>query len=386
MTLKRARRSDVPPFRALSILGEVNQRIAAGQSIMRLEAGQPSVGAPEAALDYARERIARDPRQGYTEALGMGSLRTRIAQFYGTRYGLSVDSGRIAVTVGSSGGFLLSFLSAFDVGDRVAMAAPGYPAYRNYLKALGLEAVEVETNPETDYQPTPELLDQAVARGGKIDGLILCSPSNPCGTMVSPGALKDLCAWCAGGGVRMVSDEVYHGLTYEEPAETVLRFTNDAIVLNSFSKYFAMTGWRLGWLVLPEDLCAPVKALAENLFVSPPTLAQHVAWKIFDHTDVLDGYVATYRRNRDLLKSGLESAGISKLARAQGAFYFYADIGDRTDDSARFCARLLDEAGVSVTPGLDFDTRRGDKTIRLCYAGPTADIEEAVRRILAWGG
>ncbi|MCB9978685.1 MAG: aminotransferase class I/II-fold pyridoxal phosphate-dependent enzyme [Rhodospirillales bacterium] len=386
MTLKRARRSEVPPFRALSILSEVNQRIAAGQSIMRLEAGQPSVGAPEAALDYARERITRDPRQGYTEALGMGPLRVRIAEFYQTRYGLSIDPARIAVTVGSSGGFLLGFLSAFDAGDRVAMAAPGYPAYRNYLKALGLQAVEIETGPQTDYQPTPELLDRAVAQNGKIDGLILCSPSNPAGTMISPEGLKALCAWCDANGVRLVSDEVYHGLTYEGPAETVLRFTQDAIVFNSFSKYFAMTGWRLGWLVLPEDLCAPVKALAENLFVSPPTLAQHVAWKIFDHTDVLDGYVATYRKNRDILRTGLEEAGFSGLSRAQGAFYFYADIGDRTDDSAAFCARLLDEAGVSVTPGLDFDTRRGGQTIRLCYAGPTTDIEEAVRRLKAWGG
>lgn len=384
MTLKRARRSDVPPFRALSILGEVNQRVAAGQSIMRLEAGQPSVGAPEAALDYARERIARDPRQGYTEALGMGPLRTRIAEFYQTRYGLSIDPARVAVTVGSSGGFLLGFLSAFDVGDRVAMAAPGYPAYRNYLKALGLEAVEIETGPETDYQPTPELLDRAVAQGDKIDGLILCSPSNPAGTMIAPEGLKALCAWCGANGVRLVSDEVYHGLTYDAPAETVLRFTDDAIVFNSFSKYFAMTGWRLGWLVLPENLCAPVKALAENLFVSPPTLAQHVAWKVFDHTDVLDGYVATYRKNRDILRAGLTESGLTNLSRAQGAFYFYADISDRTDDSAAFCARLLDEAGVCVTPGLDFDTRRGNGTIRLCYAGPSADIEEAVRRLKAW--
>ncbi|HRC25800.1 MAG TPA: aminotransferase class I/II-fold pyridoxal phosphate-dependent enzyme [Alphaproteobacteria bacterium] len=384
MTLKRARRSDVPPFRALSILSEVNQRVAAGQSVMRLEAGQPSVGAPEAALDYGRERITRDPRQGYTEALGTGSLRAKIAEFYGTRYGLSVDPARVAVTVGSSGGFLLAFLSAFDVGDRVVMAAPGYPAYRNYLKALGLQAVEIETGPETNYQPTPERLDRAIAEGGRIDGLILCSPSNPCGTMISPQDLKALCAWCEANEVRLISDEVYHGITYEDPAETVLRFTDGAIVLNSFSKYFAMTGWRLGWLVLPEDLCAPVKALAENLFVSPPTLAQHVAWKIFDHTDVLDGYVATYRRNRDILRAGLEDAGIGKFARPQGAFYIYADIGEGPLDSAAFCARLLDEAGVSVTPGLDFDIRRGRQTIRLCYAGPTADIEEAVRRLKAW--
>lgn len=381
MAFKCAKRSGISPFRALAILGTVNERIAAGQTIMRLEAGQPSVGAPLPALDYAREIIARDPRQGYTEALGMPALRHRIAAYYKTRYGLDIDPARVAVTIGSSGGFLLSFLAAFDPGDRIAMAAPGYPAYRNYLKALDLEPVEIETGPDTDYQPTIAHLE---ALDRPIDGLILCSPSNPCGTMIAPEGLSALAQWCGTHGVRIVSDEVYHGITYESPAETIQRFSDRMITLNSFSKYFAMTGWRLGWLVLPEDLAPRVKALAENLFVSPPTLSQHVAMKIFDHTDILDGYVATYRRNRDILRAGLEKAGIEKLSHAKGAFYFYADISHLTDDSESFCARMLDEAWVSITPGLDFDARRGGKTVRLSYAGPTADIEEACARIQKW--
>lgn len=383
MAFKCAQRSDISPFRALAILGAVNGRIAAGENIMRLEAGQPSVGAPLPALDYAREVIARDPRQGYTEALGMPQLRHRIAEYYKTRYGLDIDPARVAVTIGSSGGFLLAFLAAFNPGDRVAMAAPGYPAYRNYLKTMGLEPVEIETGPDTDYQPTVAHLE---ALEQPVDGIILCSPSNPCGTMISPENLSALARWCGANGVRIVSDEVYHGITYEEPAETIQRFSDRMITLNSFSKYFAMTGWRLGWLVLPGDLAPRVKALAENLFVSPPTLSQHVAMKIFDHTDILDGYVATYRRNRDILRAGLEKAGIEKFSQARGAFYFYADIGHLTNDSESFCARLLDEAKVSMTPGLDFDTRRGGRTVRMSYAGPTADIEEACARIQRWLG
>lgn len=383
MAFKCARRSEVSPFRALAILGAVNERVAAGESVMRLEAGQPSVGAPLPALDYAREIIAKDPRQGYTAALGMPELRRKIAEYYDARYGLRVDPARVAVTFGSSGGFLLAFLAAFDSGDRVAMAAPGYPAYRNYLKAMGLEPVEIETGPESDFQPTVAHLERLEK---PIDGLILCSPSNPCGTMIAPESLREIAKWCEARGVRIFSDEVYHGITYEDRAETLLRFTDKMVVLNSFSKYFAMTGWRLGWLVLPEDLAPKVKALAENLFVSPPTISQHVAMKIFDHTDTLDGYVAGYRRNRDILREGLEKAGIVKLSRAQGAFYFYADIGHLTNDSETFCARMLDEAKVSATPGTDFDTARGSRTMRLCYAGKTEDVEEACRRLRKWLG
>lgn len=350
---------------------------------MRLEAGQPSVGAPPAALEHARAVLARDPRQGYTEALGMTALRQRIAEYYDSRYGIRIGADRVAVTIGSSGGFLLALTAAFNPGDRVALAAPGYPAYRNYLKALGLVPVEIETDETTNFQPTVahlEALDQGV------EGVIVCSPSNPCGTMIAPDEMNALVRWCEARGVRIFSDEVYHGIAYEEPAQSVLRFSDRMVALNSFSKYFAMTGWRLGWLVLPADLTARVKALAENLFVSPPTLSQHVALKIFDHLDVLDGYVAGYRRNRDRLRAGLARAGIARIAPAQGAFYLYADIGHLTDDSESFCARLLDEAGVAITPGIDFDTRRGRQTVRLSYAGPEGDIAQACQRLEEWIG
>lgn len=383
MPLKLSNRSDVPAFRALDILREVNGRVAEGQDIRRLEAGQPSFGAPQDALDYVRDVLARDPRQGYTEAVGMTPLRRRIAEHYKRTYGVEIDPARVAVTFGSSGGFLLSFLSVFEPGDRVAMGAPGYPAYRNFLKALGLVPVEIETTPENDYQLTVEQLEKLA---GQIEGLIVCSPANPTGAMLSPERLEGICRWCDGAGVRLISDEVYHGITYEQKAQTALRYTDSAIVLNSFSKYFAMTGWRLGWLVLPEDVTDAVKRLAENLFVSPPTPAQHLAWKIFDHLDVLDGYVDLYRRNRDILREGLRAAGIGRVSSAEGAFYIYADVHHMTNDSEAFCRRMLDEAHVSCTPGLDFDLGRGNGTIRLSYAGRIEDIEEACRRLRGWVG
>ncbi len=381
MPLKISQRSEVPPFRALDTLRLVNERIATGEDIKRLEAGQPCFGAPQAALDYVVDVLKQDPRQGYTEALGITKLRRRVAELYKQRYDLDLDYNRVALTFGSSGGFLLSFLSVFDVGDKVAMAAPGYPAYRNFLRALGLQPIEFETSADTDYQPTVEILD---AIEEKIDGLIICSPANPTGTMISPDNLKAIAQWCEAHGVRLISDEVYHGLTYDEDAETVLKSSDSAIVLGSFSKYFAMTGWRLGWLVLPENVVDPVKRLAENLFVSPPTPAQHLAWKIFDHQDELEGYKDVYRANREAMLRGLPEAGFTGLSKAKGAFYFYVDVHTMTNDSIEFCNRMMNEAKVSATPGVDFDTRRGSGTIRISYAGATEDIEEACRRLQAW--
>jgi aspartate/methionine/tyrosine aminotransferase len=370
-------------FRALDILREVNEKIAAGGDIKRLEAGQPCFGAPDKAIEFAVKCLQGDPRQGYTEAIGTGALRRRIAAHYGERYGADIDPSRVAVTFGSSGGFLLSFLSALDVGDKVAMACPGYPAYRNFLKALGIEPVEFPVGPDTNYQPTRAHLD---ALKEKVDGLIICSPANPTGTMLKAAELKDIAQWCDENGVRLFSDEVYHGITYREAADTALKFTENAVVLGSFSKYYAMTGWRLGWLILPEALADPVKRLAENLFVSPPTLAQHVACEVFNHRDALDGYVDVYRANRDIMMRELPEAGFDKLSAADGAFYFYVDVSDRTDDSIAFCRRMMTEAGVSATPGVDFDTARGHGTIRMSYAGSTTDIKEACRRLKNWKG
>ncbi len=383
MSLKVSKRSDIPAFRALDTLSLVNKKIANGASVKRLEAGQPCFGAPEEALEIACQNIRHNPVQGYTEAIGMSALRKRIAQYYQENYKTYIDDSRVAVTFGSSGGFLLAFLSSLDVGDKVAMASPGYAAYRNFLKSLGLVPVEFEVDETTNYQPTRESLQNI---GEDVDGLIICSPANPTGTIIPPRDLREIAIWCEENDVRLFSDEVYHGITYDDPAETILKYSETAVVLNSFSKYFAMTGWRLGWLVLPEDLTDPVKRLAENLFVSPPTLSQYLAFEIFNHREKLDGYVDVYRRNRDILREELPKAGITKFSDAQGAFYFYVDVHDLTNDSVTFCNRMLDEAGVSATPGLDFDIARGHSAIRISYAGATEDIEEACHRLRKWLG
>lgn len=381
MPFKPSARSDVPNFRALDILRQVAERTAAGEDIISLAPGQPSRGAPDAALDYARKVLANDTRQGYTEAMGMRLLRDRIAVFYRERYGIDLDYTRVGLGIGSSGSFILALMAAFDVGDTVAVTTPTYPPYRNFLKSLGLKVVEIETTAKTGYQPTADLLENA---GLKFKGLMICSPSNPTGAIIDEQELKKICAWCDKNKVRLVSDEAYHGITYETPAQTALKFSDSAIVLSTFSKYFAMTGWRLGWAVMPENLTDRFKKLAENLFVSPPTLSQHLAYKIFDHIAELDEYVAEYRRNRDILRNELPAIGIDKLSAAQGAFYIYADVHHLTNNSEEFCARMLDEARVAMTPGTDFDPARGAGTIRISYAGKTTDILEACKRLKAW--
>ncbi len=381
MALKLSERSDIPVFRVLDIMRVVNERTACGEDIIHMEAGQPSVGAPPEALAYATDIIKNMPCLGYTEALGIPLLRDRIALWYKESYGIDLDYNRIAVTVGASGGFLLSFLSVFEHGDKIALATPGYPPYGSILRTLGMEPVHIETTAETDYQPTIEHLENLEE---KIEGLIITSPSNPTGTIISPEEIQKIVAWCDENDVRLISDELYHGITYGDPVETVLRHTDNAIIVNSFSKYFAMTGWRLGWLVLPEDVTPRVKCLAESLFVSPPTLAQHVAYKVFDHTDVLDSYVARYKNNLDILKRELPKAGFNKLSDTKGAFYLYADVNHLTNDSETFCRRMLDEAKVACTPGVDFDKKRGNGTIRISFAGATDSIEEACRRLQDW--
>ncbi len=381
MALKLSKRSDIPVFRALDILGVVNERTARGEDIIHLEAGQPSDGAPKEALDYACRVINADPRLGYTEALGMPLLRDRIAVWYRDTYGIDMDISRLAVTMGGSGGFLLAFLSLFEIGDKVAVPTPGYPPYRSYLKSLGIKTVEIETSAKTNYQPTVAHLE---ALEEKIDGLVINSPANPTGTLIPPAELKKIAAWCKEHKVRLISDELYHGVTYGEKAETVLRYTDEAVILNSFSKYFAMTGWRLGWLVMPPEVTKRVKCLAESLLIAPPTLAQHVAYKTFDHTDVLDGYVARYRKNLEILKKRLPAIGLDRLSDTKGAFYLYADIRHLTNDSEAFCRRMLDEAKVACTPGVDFDEKRGHGTIRISFAGSTESVEEACKRLSAW--
>jgi aspartate/methionine/tyrosine aminotransferase len=365
----------------LDILRIVNERCAAGEDIIHLEAGQPSVGAPQAALDEVAD-ILKSGKLGYTEATGMPALKNRIAKFYIDEYGVKVDPKNIVITVGGSGGLLLSFLATLDVGDRVAMAAPAYPAYRNILLALGCKPVEIQATREDNYQPTIETLE---ALPEKPHGLIIGNPSNPTGTLINKKLLAEITAWCQAHGVRLFADELYQGIAYDDEAiDTVLSTSHEAISINSFSKYFAMTGWRIGWVVCPDDVVDRVKRLAESMFVAPPTLAQHVALRAFDHADVLDGYVARYKKNLEILKTELPKAGITKLSNVEGAFYLYADISDITDDSEAFCRALLDQAKVAATPGTDFDLERGHQTLRISFAGSTEDITEACKRIATY--
>ena len=294
---------------------------------------------------------------------------------------MTVPLERIVVTTGSSGGFMLSFLAAFDVGDRVALAAPGYPAYRNILSAVGVTPVELETDAEHRFQPTPELLD---ALDTPIDGLIVASPSNPTGTMLSPAELGMLAGYCEERGIRLISDEIYHGITYGRQAATALAFGDSTVVINSFSKYYSMTGWRLGWMVVPEDLARAVECLAQNLFISPPTLSQYAAIAAFDCAEELDANVARYSASRDLLLEKLPKAGLDRLAPADGAFYIYADVRHLTNDSEAFCRRMLAETGVAATPGVDFDPGRGHGTVRFSFSGPTEDMAAAADRLYDW--
>ncbi len=380
MALKVASRAAIPPFIVMDVLRAANERAAAGEEVLHLEVGQPATPAPRGVLEAARRALRHD-QIGYTDALGIPPLRRRIAEHYGESYGVDLDPDRVAVTTGSSGGFLLAFLAAFDAGDRVALVAPGYPAYRNILSALGVEAVLLPSELAHRFQPTPALLD---AVEGPLDGLIAASPSNPTGTMLGRGELKALIDYCGDRGLRFISDEIYHGITYGEPAASALEFTDDAIVINSFSKYFSMTGWRLGWMVLPPDLRRQVECLAQNFFISAPTLSQIAGVAAFDCRAELDANVARYARNRAILLDRLPKAGFDRLAPADGAFYLYAEVGRLTNDSDAFCRRVLAETGVAITPGIDFDPDRGHRYLRFSFAGPEPEMAEAAGRLEAW--
>ena len=380
MALKVSKRGLVPPFIVMDVLRAANERQAAGEDVLHLELGQPGTPAPRGAIEAAQ--VALEAEQlGYTEAFGLGALRTRIAEFYDQRYGVAVDAERIVVTTGSSGGFVLSFLAAFDPGDRVALADPSYPAYRNILLALGIEPVSLPAGPETRYQPSIELIERA---GGALDGLIVASPANPSGTMLEGDELKALAEYCRGRGIRLISDEIYHGITYVREAATALAHDEHAVVINSFSKYFSMTGWRIGWMVAPDDLMRSIECLKQNLFISAPTLSQYAALAALECTEELDGNVARYARNRALLLDRLPAAGFDRLAPAEGAFYLYADVSHLTNDSETFCREMLDPTGVATAPGIDFDQARGRAHLRISYAGPTAEIEAAIARLADW--
>ena len=386
MTLKVGRNAGVPPFRVMDMIAGANAREASRTPAMphtiRMEVGQPGTGAPAVAVLAARRALEAGGSLGYTEAFGRASLRARIAAHGQDWYGFAAAPGRIAVTMGASAAFSLVFQAAFDPGDRIAMAAPYYPPYRNIAAALGLVPVVLPAGPETRYQPTPAMLD---ALDPAPAGLILASPCNPAGTVLHPDELAALARWCDGHGVRLISDEIYHGLQYGPALATAAAFSASAVVVNSFSKYFSMTGWRVGWAVLPEDLVRPVECLAQNLFISAPHISQIAAEAAFDGHDELQGNVACYRRSRDLLVAGLPGAGFDRLSAAEGAFYLYADVSARTRDSEAFCARMLSEVGIAAAAGVDFDAERGHGAVRFSYCGPEADMAEAVERLRQFG-
>ena len=379
MTLRGSRRGLVPPFIAMDVLRAANERERAGADVIHLEVGQPGSSAPEAVLETARHALAREPI-GYTDALGIAPLRQAIAAHYQAQYSVAIDPVEVVVTTGSSAAFQLAFLAAFEAGDRVALAVPGYPAYRNILTALDIEPVLLKVGENAHYQPNPDLLADA----GEIDGLIIASPANPTGTMIGAADFMLLAAYCRDHKIRLISDEIYHGITYEMPAATARAYGREAVVVNSFSKYYCMTGWRLGWMLVPPDLARSVECLAQNFYISPPALSQLAAVPVFGCRAELDGHVARYRANRDVLIRTLSAAGLTRFAPAEGAFYLYVDISSLTRDSERFCRRLLAETGVAVTPGLDFDPVDGGGWVRFSFAGSTEDVAEAARRLADW--
>lgn len=378
--MKASRRSAVAPFFTMEILKAATERAAGGARVFHMEAGEPGSGAPKAVLDAAAAALA-EGAIGYTESRGMSALRARIAQLYEERYGLALSAERVVVTIGASSGLLLAFLAAFDAGDRVALAEPGYPAYRNTLRALGVEPMALAVTAETRFQPTVAMLE---ALKEPVQGLILASPSNPTGTMLPRSTLEAIAGYCARRGIRVIADEIYHGITYDAPAATVAAFSDSAIVINGFSKYFSMTGWRLGWMVAPPDLARPVELLSQNLFVSPPALSQRAALAAFDCREELEANVARYARNRDIVRAALAEAGFGEVAPCDGAFYAYADVAGLTEDSEAFCRRMLAECGVAATPGIDFDTRRGRSFVRFSYAGSTEEVTAACAALLRW--
>jgi aspartate/methionine/tyrosine aminotransferase len=380
--LKIAARSRIAPFIAMDVLARANAHAADGRDVIHLEVGEPGRGAPAPVLDAAR-RALEAGSIGYTEALGRPALRAAIAEHYRRNYDIALDSERVIVTVGASGAFVLSFLALFDPGDRVVVPEPAFPAYKNILQALGIEVVRIGLGPDTRFKPTVAMLE---AVPPPVHGLIVASPANPTGTMLDRSELAAIAAFCRARHIRLIADEIYHGITYEEPARTVLELDPDAVVINGFSKYFCMTGWRLGWLIVPPDLVRPVELLAQNLFISPPALAQEAALAAFACRDEFDRRVETYRRSRAALLERLPRGGLDRFAPVDGAFYLYADVSHLTGDSHDLCTRILETTGVALTPGADFDGENGHRYLRLAFAGDPDQVVRGADRLIDWLG
>ncbi|PPQ32621.1 1-aminocyclopropane-1-carboxylate deaminase [Rhodoblastus sphagnicola] len=375
--LTPARRAAIAPFLAMDVMREALQLRATGRDIIQMEVGAPSAGPPRLAREAAIAALDGRPI-GYTDALGLASLRQRIARHYRESYGVDVEPERVAVTTGSSGGFIMAFLALFDAGARVAINCPSYPCYRNILAAFGVETVDLRGLAGV----TPEAV-AAADDSQKLDGLLLMNPSNPTGALQSDESMRAIADICDKRGIKFISDEIYHGLTYERPARTALAWSQNAVIVNSFSKYYCMTGWRVGWLVVPPGFSRVIERLQQSLAISAPTLSQIAAEAAFDATQDLEAVKAGYAKNRTILLDALDGMGFA-LAPADGAFYVYADISRFSDNSLSFCKDLLERAGVAATPGVDFDPTQGARAMRFSYAGAQADMIEAMRRLKAF--
>jgi aspartate/methionine/tyrosine aminotransferase len=380
--LRPSARSDVPAFMVMDVVAAAARLEAAGKRVIHMEIGQPAAAAPTTAIAAARAALASG-RIGYTQSLGIPSLRVRIARHYAERHGTDIDPQRVVVTTGSSAGFMLAFLAMFEPGDRIAIESPSYPPYRNVLAALGCEAVPIEVTAATRFALSPEAL-LAAHRERPLKGVLVASPANPTGTMMTADALSALIQAAEGEGIAFISDEIYHGLDYAFAAETALNLSANAVVINSFSKYFCMTGWRIGWMVVPETLIRPIERLQQNLAISVPTLSQVAAQAAFDGRDEMEAIKHGYEDNRRVLMEGLPRVGFDNFLPVDGAFYLYADVSRFCSDSDDFARRMLEEAGVAVAPGADFDPVHGRGFVRMCYAGATAEVKEAVERLGAW--
>ena len=373
--MRNSTRSKVDPFIVMDVMEAARRAEEAGRRIIHMEVGQPGTGAPKGATQ-ALARAMETDTLGYTVALGLPALRARIARMYGERYGLDLDPGRVLITSGSSAGFILGFTALFDTGDRVGIGAPGYPSYRQILRALGMVPVDLPTSLENRLQPVPDDFANM-----DLAGLLVASPANPSGTMLDHAAMGALIDATQAQNAAFISDEIYHGLEYEAKAVSALELSNDVYVINSFSKYYCMTGWRVGWMVVPDDHVRVIERLAQNMFICPPHASQVAALAAMECAPELDANLKVYRTNRALMLEGLPKAGFSNFAPPDGAFYVYADVSDLTNDSRAFAAEILDKAGVAVTPGLDFDPARGATWLRFSYARATADIQEGLERL-----
>ncbi|MFV0296507.1 MAG: pyridoxal phosphate-dependent aminotransferase [Hyphomicrobiaceae bacterium] len=379
---EEAGRANIDPFIVMDVMQKAQDLEASGKQVIHMEVGQPATGAPRAALERVKAALDSDPL-GYTMALGIDPLRERNAHHYKDLYGVDISADRVVVTTGSSGAFLLSFLGLFNAGDKVALPAPGYPCYRNILSAVDVETVPMVTGPDTRWMPTLQQVETAATQD-KVAGVLIASPSNPTGTMFEPARLKEIALACRRLGIWFISDEIYDGLAWGQEQASALQYSDEAIVINSFSKYFSMTGWRVGWMIVPEGLARTIQRLAQNIFISAPTVSQVAALGAFDGMDELEQNKRVYATNRELLLRELPKAGFTDIVPADGAFYLYADVSRFTNDSGAFTWTMLDETGVAVTPGLDFDPERGSRYIRFSYAGSTDDMAEGVHRLQNW--